>query len=117
MVEKIIVNPDSIRCYGNIVKEHGLGDYSTYMSSATKTSETINGLTTSIYNLFSSLYGFILGFDDGAKQLYLQAEEDDSLSLGFDSMNKQLYVVNDTEETINFSFDSMNKQLYIQVGE
>ena len=57
----------------------------------------------------------MFGLDLGNEQLYLQVEEEDSLSLGWDSSNKQLYVVNDTEETVDFGFS--NKQLYIEVGE
>lgn len=115
MVEKIIINPIKVRGYGNIVEDHSLTDYSTSESIMSKITETVNGVLAKVYTLSYSLYGFMFGFDDGAKQLYLQAEEADTLSLGFDNVNKQLYIVNDTEETVSFGFS--NKKLFIEVGE
>ena len=115
MVEKIIINPNKVRGYGNIVEDHNLTDYSTSESIMSKISETVNGVLAKVYTLSYSVYGFMFGFDDGSKQLYLQAEDEDTLSLGFDSSNKQLYLVNDTDETVSFGFS--NKKLYIEVGE
>lgn len=115
MVEKIIISPENVRCYGNIVGSHNLSDYETSQSIMSTIHEIVNGVMNKVYTLSYSVYGFMFGFDDGAKQLYLQAEESDTLSLGFDSSNKQLYLVNDTEETVDFGFD--DKQLFIEVGE
>lgn len=80
-----------------------------------KNNDTVNNIMTKVYGLVYSVYGFMFGFDDGDKQLYLQVEDDDTLELGFDDTNKQLYLVNDTMETVSFGFS--NKQLYIEVGE
>ena len=117
MVDKIILNPTKVRGYGNIVKEHTVDDYSIFHSVLSKTSETINGVNTKVYKLVYSLLGFVFSFDEGNKQLYIQAEYDDTLELDFDSVNKQLYVMNYSNETVNFAFDSLNKQLYISAGD
>ena len=115
MVEKITVNPEAIKAYGNIIGKHDLTDYETSQSVLSRTSETVNNVLAQVYNLSYSQYGFMFGLDLGNEQLYLQVEEEDSLSLGWDSSNKQLYVVNDTDEAVDFGFS--NKQLYIEVGE
>ena len=115
MVEKIIINPTSVRGYGNIVEDHKLTDYTLSQSIMSKMDDVVNELPSKVYGLIYSVYGFMFGFDDGNKQLYLQCENEDTLELGFDDTNKQLYVVNDTVETVGFGLD--NKQLYIEVGE
>ncbi len=115
MVEKLIISPESIRAYGNIVESHSLTDYSTFHSGLAKISESVNGVLSPVYSLVYSLYGLMFGFDDGAKQIYLQAEEEDSFELGFS--NKQFYLVNDTDENVDFDFDDINKQLYIMIGD
>ena len=61
------------------------------------------------------MYGFVFDFDNGAKEIYLQVEQTDTLELGFE--DKQLYLVNDTEETVDFDFDSTTKELYITIGD
>ena len=102
MVEKITVNPEAIRAYGNIIGKHDLTDYETSQSVLSRTSETVNNVLAQVYNLSYSQYGFMFGLDMGNEQLYLQVEE-------------ELYVVNDTDEAVDFGFS--NKQLYIEVGE
>ena len=115
LVEKIIINPIKVRGYGNIVEDHEASDYGLSQSIMSKVSDTVYGVVSKVYTLVYSVFGFMFGFDDGAKQLYLQAEDEDTLSLGFDASNKQLYILNDTEETVSFGFS--NKKLYIEVGE
>ena len=57
----------------------------------------------------------VFDFDNGAKQIYLQVEETDSVTFGFE--NKQFYIVNNTSETVGFGFDSNSKELYITIGD
>ena len=115
MVEKITINPEEIRAYGNISEDHYLNSFRIHESSLSKVKDTVNGALTNVYKLLYSLYGIMFDFDKGNKQLYLQMEEADTLSFGFE--DKQFYLVNDTEETVEFDLDSENKELYITIGE
>ena len=51
MVEKIIVNPQSIRSYGNITNNRGVEDFETYYSTLTETTDTVHGATSKIFEL------------------------------------------------------------------
>lgn len=115
MVEKIIINPDKVRGYGNVLNEHELLDFRNVKSSISKVSDTVDGALTNVYRLRYSLYGFVFDFDNGAKQLYLQVEVTDTLNFGFE--NKAFYITNDTSETVGFGFDSNSKELYITIGD
>ena len=115
MVEQITINPEEVRGYGNVLGEHELLDFRNVESSISKVSDTVDGALTSVYRLMYSLYGFVFDFDEGAKQIYLQVEQTDTLELGFE--NKELYLLNDTEETVDFDFDSTTKELYIEIGD
>ena len=115
MVEQIRISPEEVRGYGNVLEEHELLDFRNVESSISKVSDTVDGALCSVYRLMYSLYGFVFDFDDGAKEIYLQVEQTDTLELGFE--DKQLYLVNDTEETVDFDFDSTTKELYITIGD
>lgn len=51
MVEKIIVNPESIRGWGNIVMEHTVEDYSLVGSSILVDSDTVMGVESVVYTI------------------------------------------------------------------
>ena len=61
MVEKIIINPNKVRGYGNIMSPHSSTDYEVYMSSITSGTDTVNGQTMTVYELEDT----ILFFDKG----------------------------------------------------
>ena len=115
MVEQVRISPEEVRGYGNVLNEHELLDFRNVESNISKVSDTVDGALRSVYRLMYSLYGFVFDFDKGAKQIYLQVEQTDTLELGFE--DKQLYLVNDTEETVDFDFDSTTKELYITIGD
>ena len=115
MVEQIRISPEEVRGYGNICEEHELLDFHNVKSSISKVSDTVDGALKNVYRLMYSLYGFVFDFDNGAKQIYLQVEETDTLTLGFE--NKSFYITNDTEETVGFGFDTSSKELYITIGD
>ena len=115
MVEQVTINPEEVRGYGNVLGEHELTSFRNVESSISKVSDTVDGALKNVYRLMYSLYGFVFDFDNGAKQIYLQVEETDSVTFGFE--NKQFYLVNDTEETVDFDFDSTTKELYIEIGD
>ena len=48
MVEKITVNPESIRAYGNVLMPKSASDYDTYESTVTKTTDTVYGATQNV---------------------------------------------------------------------
>ena len=51
MVEKIIVNPESVRGWGNIVMEHTVEDYSLVGSSILVDSDTVMGVESTVYTI------------------------------------------------------------------
>lgn len=61
MVEKIIINPNKVRGYGNIMSPHSSSDYEVYMSSISSGTDTVNGQTMTVYELEDT----ILFFDKG----------------------------------------------------
>ena len=115
MVEQVRISPEEVRGYGNVLNEHELLDFHNMKSSISKVSDTVDGALKNVYRLMYSLYGFVFDFDNGAKQIYLQVEETDTLTLGFE--NKSFYITNNTEETVGFGFDSNSKELYITIGD
>ena len=115
MVEQIRISPEEVRGYGNVLNEHELLDFRNVESSISKVSDTVDGALTSVYRLMYSLYGFVFDFDNGAKEIYLQVEQTDTLTFGFE--NKSFYITNDTSETVDFDFDSTTKELYIEIGD
>ena len=66
MVEKIIINPNKVRGYGNIMSPHSTSDYETYASSLTSGTDTVNGQTMTVYELEDT----ILFFDYGVTNNY-----------------------------------------------
>ena len=113
MVEQIRISPEEVRGYGNVCEEHSLDDFTVNVSSLSKVSETVHGALTNTYKLLYSVYGLMFDFDKGAKQLYLQTNEADTLSLGFDTENKQLYLVDENDTGFNLGFDEDTNELYI----
>ena len=55
MVEKIIVSPDSIRGMGNIVSPHILSDYTVSDCGISSGTDTVNGVSNTVYSLHSYL--------------------------------------------------------------
>ena len=51
MVEKIIINPDKVRGYGNIMSPHSSGDYSLEDCTIATGTDTVNGATETVYTL------------------------------------------------------------------
>jgi len=51
MVEKIIVSPDSIRGLGNIVSSKSTTDYTLSDCTLTTSTDTVNGVSTTVYTL------------------------------------------------------------------
>ena len=114
MVEKILISPARLRCYGNVISEHSLEDYELNKSILVKMTDTIDGVLQTVYMFSYSLYGFIFGVDTGAKELYVQTENTGLLSFGL--TNKSLYVET-TDEDMTCSIGVENKGLYIEVDE
>ena len=55
MVEKIIINPNKVRGYGNIMSPHSTSDYETYASSITSGTDTVNGVETTVYTMTDTI--------------------------------------------------------------
>lgn len=51
MVEKIIINPENVRGYGNIINPHSSEDYELYNSTIEETTDTIGGIVTTVYEM------------------------------------------------------------------
>ena len=51
MVEKIIINPNKVRGYGNIVSSKGASDFITYAGSISEGTDTVYGATEKVYSL------------------------------------------------------------------
>ena len=50
-MEKIIVNPERVRCYGNIMMEHSVDDYTLVGSTILVDSDTVMGAETTVYTI------------------------------------------------------------------
>ena len=114
MVEKILISPARLRCYGNVISEHSLEDYMLNKSILVKMTDTVNGVLQTVYQFGYTLYGFIFGVDSGAKELYVQTENSGLLSFGLS--NKSLYIET-TDEDITCSISVADKKVYIEVDE
>ena len=51
MVEKIIVNPESVRGLGNIISPKNTSDFVNYMSNSTSSTDTVNNQNMTVYTL------------------------------------------------------------------
>lgn len=114
MVEKILISPNRLRCYGNVMDEHSLEDYELNKSILVKMTDTIDGVLQTVYQFSYTLYGFILGVDSGAKELFVQTENSGLLSFGLS--NKSLYVEPSDEDIISY-IGVDDKSVYIEVNE
>ena len=56
MVEKIIVNPNKIRGYGNIHETTSASEWSIHGGTLTKTTDTVDGATTDVFQLQPASY-------------------------------------------------------------
>lgn len=54
MVEKIIINPNKVRGYGNIMSPHSISDYSLEDCTIATGTDTVNGATETVYTLTST---------------------------------------------------------------
>ena len=114
MVEKILISPARLRCYGNVISEHSLEDYELNKSILVKMTDTIEGVLQTVYQFSYTLYGFIFGVDTGTKELFVQTENSGLLSFGLS--NKSLYVeTSDEDMTCSIGVD--DKSLYVEVSE
>ena len=104
MVEKILISPARLRCYGNVISEHSLEDYMLNKSI----------LVQSVYQCGYTLYGFIFSVDTGTKELYVQTENTGLLSFGLTS--KSLYVET-SDEDMTCSIGVEDKSVYIELNE
>ena len=114
MVEKILISPARLRCYGNVVSEHSLEDYELNKSILVKMTDTIDGVLQTVYQFGYTLYGFIFGVDTGTKELFVQTENSGLLSFGL--TNKSLYVET-TDEDMTCSIGVDEKTVYIEITE
>lgn len=114
MVEKILISPARLRCYGNVISEHSLEDYELNKSILVKMTDTIDGVLQTVYQFGYTVYGFIFGVDTGAKELYVQTENSGLLSFGLTS--KSLYVET-TDEDMTCSIGVDEKSVYIEIDE
>ena len=64
MVEKITVNPESIRAYGNIIISKNASDYDKYESTVTKTTDTVYGAIETVFNMSPITYN--MSFDSAS---------------------------------------------------
>ena len=114
MVEKILVSPARLRCYGNVISEHSLEDYELSKSILVKMTDTIDGVLQTVYRFSYSLYGFIFSVDNASKELFVQTENTGLLSFGL--TNKSLYIETSSEDmTCLIGVD--DKRVYIEVDE
>ena len=114
MVEKVIVSPNRLRCYGNVIDEHSLEDYELNKSILVKMTDTIDGVLQTVYQFGYTLYGFIFGVDTGTKELYVQTENSGLLSFGLS--NKSLYVETEQEDMACY-IGVDGKSLYVEINE
>lgn len=114
MVEKILVSPARLRCYGNVISEHSLEDYMLNKSILVKMTDTINGVLQTVYQFGYTLYGFIFSIDNESKELFVQTENTGLLSFGLS--NKSLYV-EPIDEDISSYIGVDDKSVYIELNE
>ena len=114
MVEKILISPARLRCYGNVISEHSLEDYELNKSILVKMTDTINGVLQTVYQFGYTLYGFIFSVDTGTKELYVKTENTGLLSFGLSE--KSLYVETSNED-MTCSIGVEDKSVYIEVDE
>jgi len=114
MVEKILVSPNRLRCYGNVISEHGLEDYMLNKSILVKMTDTIDGVLQNVYQFGYTLYGFIFSIDNESKELFVQTENTGLLSFGLS--NKSLYV-EPSDEDITSYIGVDDKSVYIELNE
>ena len=66
MVEKIIINPNKVRGYGNIMNQHSTTDYTNYACTLTEETDTVNGQTMTVYEMEDN----IIFFDKATKGMH-----------------------------------------------
>ena len=114
MVEKILISPARLRCYGNVIGEHSLEDYELNKSILVKMTDTIGGVLQTVYQFGYTLYGFIFSVDNESKELFVQTENSGLLSFGLTS--KSLYVETSNED-MTCSIGVEDKSVYIEINE
>ena len=115
MVEKIVVAPNEVRGYGNIVdNDKDKSDLCFYNSFVNADTDLIDGIRIGIMRMIYQDPNLFFSFHQLEKYLYVNS---DDMTLSFDSTNKCL-VFDDTTESFSLGFDSENKVLYIgEIGE
>ena len=115
MVEKIVVAPNEVRGYGNIVdNDKDKSDLCFYNSFVNADTDLIDGIRIGIMRMIYQDPNLFFTFHQLEKYLYVNS---DDMTLSFDSTNKCL-VFDDTTESFSLGFDSENKVLYIgETGE
>ena len=66
MVEKIIINPNKVRGYGNIVSSKSASDFKEYCSSLVEGTDTVMGVTSKVFTLTET----ILLYDGGTTAVH-----------------------------------------------
>lgn len=61
MVEKIIINPNKVRGYGNIINQHNTTDYTNYACTLTEETDTVNGAETTVNKITDTIKWFDKG--------------------------------------------------------
>ena len=106
MVEKITIQPESIRGLGNIMNTHTVDDYEPYASSIIAGRDIINNIQYNVVRLHYTDPDAIFGFDSLNKALFVNTDtaslsfsdkalnlDSDEFSMGFD--DKKLYVTDE----------------------
>jgi len=100
MVEKIIISPNEVRAYGNIVDNKEIEDYEEYKSYISTGEDFVNGVLSPVTMMAYSVYNVGLHFNAATKVLYV--EDDSDLVDSFDFEDKCLALESDNVE---FGFD------------
>lgn len=112
MVDKIIVKPESIRAYGNVLMEdRDINDFRAYKSALFENVAVINGETLRVFHEVYSEYTVGFNFNPGAKELYVSADDDTVITnFSFDNNGKELQFAS---TLFSFDYDPVLKELYV----
>lgn len=113
MVEKIIVNPQSVRGLGNIANEKSVTDFERHYSSIIQSDIVVNGVAMTGYTMDYSVYGVGFGFNKYDKHLYCTSDDGVLTDFSFDDTSKRLVISDGADVVVDFSFD--NKRIKLSV--
>lgn len=112
MVDKIIVKPESIRAYGNVLMEdRDINDFRAYKSALFENVAVINGETLRVFHEVYSEYTVGFNFNPGAKELYVRTDDDTVITdFSFNNNDKELEF---ESSLFSFDYDTVSKELYV----